>query len=166
MKKNIKLGAVAAACMLCSSLSIAEPEALHISKSVDVNAPAAEVWKLVGNYNAIPTWHPAVTTSDLTGTGYAHGDIRVLTLKDGAKIYDELTVYEDLEKSYTYRLIKSPLPLFGYIGQLSVVDNKQGGSTVTWSSRFYADGVGDDEAMNIIDGVYASGLESLKVKYQ
>ena len=41
------------------------------------------------------------------------GDIRVLTLADGNAFYDELTAYDEAAKQYTYRLLKSPLPLYG-----------------------------------------------------
>jgi hypothetical protein len=93
------------------------------------------------------------------------GDIRVLTLADGNALYDELTAYDEAAKQYTYRLLKSPLPLYGYLGSMVVSDNGNNTSTIKWKSRFYADGVSDAEAVELIQGVYTAGLTSLKARF-
>jgi mxaD protein len=165
MKKIMQCSFLFAALIAHSVLSYAGEHVLHVSKHVVVNAAADDVWALVGDYNSLNQWHPAVKKSELRGDGYSHGDVRVLTLTDGAAIYDELTVYNAASKSYTYRLIKSPLPLYGYLGSMIVKDNGDKTSTVTWESRFYADGVSDDEAVALITGVYDGGLQSLKARF-
>jgi len=162
MIKQFQSSLIFTAFMLFSALSTASPAPLHVYTSVDVNVPAEKAWALVGDYNSLAKWHPAVKTSELTGSGQGHGDIRLLTLTDGAAIYDELTEYQAIGKSYTYRLIKSPLPVYGYLGSMRVKDNGNNTSTVIWESRFYADGVQDKEAVALITGVYESGLKALK----
>lgn len=142
-----------------SIFSYAGENMLHAYKQVVVNASAAEAWELVGDYNSLNKWHPAVKTSEL------NGNVRLLTLTDDAAIYDELTMYNAAEKFYTYRLIKSPLPLYGYVGSMIVKDNGNKTSTIIWESRFYADGVSDNEAVKIINGVYEGGLQSLKIHF-
>ena len=37
--------------------------------SAILNASAVEVWKLIGDFNALPDWHPAVENSELTEDG-------------------------------------------------------------------------------------------------
>lgn len=165
MKKIMQYSLLFTMLMSHTIFSYAGNNALHVSKHVVVNAPAHKVWALVGDYNSLNKWHPAVKTSELTGSGRANGDVRLLTLTDGAEIYDELTDYSVASTSYSYRLIKSPLPLYGYLGSIIVKDNGDKTSTVTWKSRFYADGVNDEEAMNIIVGVYDGGLQSLKKRF-
>ena len=165
MKKLIQYSLVFATFMAQSIFSYAGEHMLHVSKHVVVNASAAEAWALVGDYNSLNQWHPAVQTSELHGDGRSHGDVRLLTLTDGAVIYDELTAYDAASKSYTYRVIKAPLPLYGYLGSMFVKDNGDKTSTITWQSRFYAEGVTDDEAMALIGGVYDGGLQSLKARF-
>jgi mxaD protein len=159
MKKLMQNTLLFSTLIACSIFSYAGGNMLHVSKQVVVNASAAEAWELVGDYNSLNKWHPAVKKSEL------NGNIRLLTLNDGAALYDELTVYNAAEKSYTYRLIKSPLPLYGYLGGMIVKDNGNKTSTITWQSRFYADGVSDAEATKIINGVYEGGLQSLKTYF-
>ena len=40
---------------------------VHVS--TQLNAPAAEVWGLIGRWNALPDWHPAVLKSELSEDG-------------------------------------------------------------------------------------------------
>jgi mxaD protein len=159
MKKLMQYTLLFTTLMAHSIFSYAGDNMLHVSKEVVVNASAAEAWELVGDFNSLNKWHPAVKTSKL------NGNVRLFTLTDGTAIYDELTVYNAAEKSYTYRLIKAPLPLYGYLGSMIVKDNGNKTSTITWQSRFYADGVSDAEAIKIINGVYDGGLQSLKAHF-
>jgi hypothetical protein len=46
-----------------------------------------------------------------------------------------------------------------------VSDNGNNTSTIQWASRFYADGVSDAEAIELIKGVYAAGLTSLQTHF-
>jgi len=165
MKKLTQYCLVFALFAAQSIYSYAGGDGLTVSKHVVVNASADEVWALVGDYNSLDQWHPAITKSELRGDGRAGGDIRVLTLADGNALYDELTAYDEAAKQYTYRLLKSPLPLYGYLGSMVVSDNGNNTSTIEWKSRFYADGVSDAEAVELIQGVYTAGLTSLQARF-
>ncbi|MEM5537041.1 hypothetical protein WNY58_11620 [Neptuniibacter pectenicola] len=44
-------------------------------------------------------------------------------------------------------------------------DNGNNTSTIQWASRFYADGVSDAEAIELIKGVYTAGLTSLQARF-
>jgi mxaD protein len=145
--------------------SMASDKMLTVSESVVVNTTAEKTWKLLGDYNSLNQWHPAVKTSELSGNGLTSGDVRILTLNDGAKLYDELIEYNSMKKAYTYRLIKAPLPIYGYLGNIAVKDNGNKTSTVTWKAKFYANGVSDEEAVKLITGVFEGGLQSLKTKF-
>ena len=46
-----------------------------------------------------------------------------------------------------------------------VSDNGNNTSTIKWKSRFYADGVSDAEAVELIQGVYTAGLTSLQARF-
>jgi mxaD protein len=145
--------------------SIAGDKVLNVSKSVTVNASSDKVWKLVGNYNSLNQWHPAVKTSELVGNGLTAGSVRTLTLGNGATLYEELVNYNANQKSYSYRIIKSPLPVYGYLSSITIKDNGNKTSTVTWKSKFYANGVTDAKAIELFAGVYDGGLQSLKSKF-
>lgn len=157
---NVKTAA-AAVLLASSALSIdvlAEDGALTVSRQISVDAPAASVWKYIGNFNALDVWHPAVAKSELTrGSGVKNGDIRVLTLGDGAQIIEKLVSFDNDRRSYAYTIEKGPLPVKNYRSRLEVSE-KDGKTLVTWSSTFDAAGAPNDKAVEIIGGVYDGGL--------
>jgi len=134
---------------------------LNVSYQHDVAKSAAAVWDILGEFNGLNNWHPAISASDLTGSGTQPGDVRVLTLADGAKITEQLQAYNSTAMSYRYSIEESPLPVKNYLSSISVEDTSAGNSRISWTSTFDADGADDDEAQNIIKGIYEAGLGNL-----
>ncbi len=140
-------------------------QALEVSKKVEVNGKAADVWGKVGGFCAIKDWHPALSGCDET----KEGDVvrRVLTLKDGGgKIKEKLTAKTDT--SYSYIIEESPLPVKNYSGTFSVVpdDDDEDEVNVVWTAKFEANGKPDDEAKKAIEGVFEDGLKSVEEKME
>ena len=134
---------------------------LNVSYQHDVAKSAAAVWEILGNFNGLNNWHPAVSASDLTGSGTQPGDVRVLTLADGAKITEQLQSYDSTAMSYSYSIEESPLPVRNYLSSIRVEESSTGNSRISWTSTFDADGAADDEAKSIIQGIYEAGLGNL-----
>jgi len=131
--------------------------AIEAMKTTTINAPVATVWKKIGGWCAIKDWHPAVADCKEMRDGDALR--RVLTLGDGAEI-KELLVGEN-ENSYTYTIESGPLPVKNYKSTLSVTAQGDDKTKVTWIGRFNGEGKTDEEAAEIMSGVYAGGLEAL-----
>jgi mxaD protein len=132
---------------------------LSVERTVELNAAPETVWKMIGGYNDLDVWHPAVANSQLTGSGHAPGDLRVLTLGDGATITERLVSYD--ANRYRYAIEASPLPVDHYVSTLAVTPRDGGGTIVTWNSSFDAKGVPDAEATKAIAGIYEAGLQRL-----
>src|SRR6266511_1059504 len=75
-----------------------------VTVATKVTAPAEEVWRLVGGWNALPDWHPAVETSAIEEGGHK----RRLKLANGAEITEQLEKFDGEAKTYTYSIIASP----------------------------------------------------------
>ena len=134
--------------------------------SVELNASAADVWKLIGGFDRLQDWHPAVESSTVDGSATTPGTHRVLHLKGGGEIEEHLSSYSDLAMRYTYDIIKSPLPVENYQSYLGVVDEGGGKSLVIWGSQFdAAAGATDKKAKEVITSVYKAGLDNLKKKF-
>jgi mxaD protein len=131
---------------------------LSVTREVTVDVSPATAWKLVGNFNGLDVWHPAIKNSELTGSGVKSGSKRVLTLGDGAKIDEKLESYSATKLSYTYSITKSPLPVKNYVSTISVSPAADGKALVKWSSTFDANGAPDAKATEVIGGVYDGGL--------
>lgn len=137
-------------------------EKLSVEKSVVLNATAEEVWAFAGGWTSLDNIVPTAIASILSN-GNEVGSFRKVKLK-GGDIVEEIMITKR-ETSYTYIITKSPLPVSNYRSTLEVKDLGNGKSKFTWRSVFFAEGVSDSEAVNIIAGLYEGGLEVLQNKY-
>lgn len=139
---------------------------LVVTESASVAASPDKVWAVLGKFSGLPGWHPAVAKTDIVeGADNHQGAVRSITTKDGALIVEELLAYLPGERSMTYRIKASPLPVKDYISTLSVTPSGQG-SVVTWHGQFNrdltAEGVDDAKAKDIVVGIYRSGFDGLR----
>ncbi len=133
----------------------------NVSMSVDLGVPAKQVWDLIGGFNALPNWHPAVAKSEITEDGNA--TLRTLHLAGGGTIVERLEKLDDSGQHYTYSIVSGPLPVANYTSTLRLKESADGKScTVEWGSSFDAAGASDNDAMSAIQGVYQAGFDNLK----
>lgn len=155
--KLFKLILSAALILILSGCSSEQPAPmLEVSKSMTINAGLDDVWGYAGDFCAISVWHPAVETceiSDEDGATY-----RILTLGDGAQIkerHDGATA-----TGYSYTIIEGPLPVKDYSSTFEAVGDAES-TTINWSSAFMSEGATDDEAKEVINGIYDGGLATI-----
>lgn len=128
-----------------------------VSMSADLDVSADEVWKLIGGFNALPDWHPAVEKSELEHEGQQ----RRLSIAGGGTIVERLEKIDDDSRTYSYTIEDSPLPLANYRSTIKVSGEGEG-CTVEWSSEFNADGATEGDAMEAVRGIYQAGLDNLQ----
>ena len=129
-----------------------------VSMSTDLSASADEVWKMIGQFNALPDWHPAVEKSELTEAGQT----RTLSLAGGGKIIEKLEKVDEDARTYTYSIVDSPLPVANYTSTITVTGEGPN-SKIEWSSEFDpATGATPEDAMKAIQGVYQAGFDNLR----
>ena len=138
-------------------------EMLTVSKEAVIAMAPAELWKKVGDFNGLNTWHPAIATSEVVkGNNNEVGAHRKLTLSDGAVIVEELAARDDAGMTLTYTILEGPLPVTDYRSTITVVAEGDGQSKLSWSSTFKpATGTEPAKAQEVIGGVYQAGLDSL-----
>lgn len=148
------------------------PTRQKLTKSVEINAPAAKVWGIIGNFQDM-SWHPAVKKTTGAG-GNAVDATRVLDLGNNAVINEVLDKFNAEQMSYSYRIHPkvdiSVLPINDYSSTISVKDEGGGKSTVTWRGAFYRGHMLNDPPENLneaaaiaaVTGVYEAGLANIK----
>lgn len=136
--------------------------------TVNIDVPASTAWDAVKDFNGLHKWHHMFSGADIkSGTNNVVGAIRTLTLQDGPSFDEELLEWNDLERTFTYRVIDpAPLPIKSYVSTMQVMQLSPGVSTVIWRSA-YENGsngeVPDDEVIALLNGAYKMGLDSLKI---
>lgn len=152
-------------------------------QEIAINAPADKVWAIVKNYDDM-SWLPIVKSTS-ADNGNNKGSIRVLTLKDGGTITEELKKYDDKKMSYAYKITdistaktithagaeeKVPvLPVDNYAATLEV-ESKGGASVVSWKAAYYRaymnnnppEEMNEEAANQAVTGILQSGLANLK----
>ena len=130
-----------------------------VSMQTELDVPAQQVWDLIGGFNALPDWHPAIEHSELEDGGM----IRKLSLAGGGTIIEKLEQINDNERVYTYSIVDSPLPVSNYTATIRVRQDEAGKNTVVeWSSSFEASGATENEAVRTIEDIYRTGFENLQ----
>ncbi len=142
----------------------AESASLYVIKSVNINAPAAKVWDKISKFSDLGAWHPAVAKTEITaGKDGKKGAKRSLTLQDGGKINEQLTAYNANNKTMSYIITDSVLPVTAYASTLHVYSNGADKSVVVWEGSFLPKAPADEKtASDTIGGVYDGGLSNLK----
>ena len=136
---------------------------LSVTREVIIDSTPATVWKLVGNFNALDVWHPAVSKSELNGAGTKVGTRRLLTLVDSKKtIIEQLTAYDAAKTSYSYTIVRGPLPVVNYNGTLTLNATPEGKTLLKWTSTFDAPEGGDNTySTQAVEALCDSGLAKL-----
>ena len=152
----MRMGTMLLAATIVASGTVAA-EAASIKKMVEVKAPAAKVWAMIGPFCSIQAWHPAIGKCTETG------GVRTLVTKDGKGTFEEKQTADDAKSMmYSYAILKSPLPITGYKSTIKVTPKGADTSVVEWSSTFKPDAGKEKDAEAAIGGIYQSGLDNIQ----
>jgi hypothetical protein len=136
---------------------------LSFERSARLAAPAADVWALIGRFDAVADWHPAVNSSASWQEGTS--EFRELVIVGNIKIVERQIDRDDARMSYRYAIVDGPLPVEGYTSVISVADNGDGTSTVRWACEFRLAGAPEYVAREAIGGIYDAGMQSLTGRF-
>lgn len=156
MNKTSKFSVLAAGSAAALFLSCLSAAAIESRVSAMSSHSVAVVWHRVGDFCGIANWLPPVAKCTLQKKGRQ----RMLSLKGGGTIIEHLVRWSNKHHRYTYRILKSPLPVSHYISTISVTAHGKG-SVVEWVGHYKAKGATNAAAKKTIDGIYKAGVDSL-----
>lgn len=136
---------------------------IELNKSVMLNADAAKVWSVVGRFDALPEWHPAIVASKIEEVDGKQR--RVLTVTGGGTLVEQLEAIDQEARSYSYSIVEGVLPVEDYHSTISVTATDDDTCLVEWEGRFVAKGTTEAHAAKIIDNIYSTGLDALKTQF-
>ena len=128
--------------------------------SEEVSLSADTVWKVIGDFDDIRKWAPAVMATRSEQT--PEGKVRTLTMPPEGREVREL-LHAQGKYSYTYKFIGETPSARNYFGTVSVVPVSAGSSRIELKSEFDAGaGLTDEEAVaNMTKGVRGN-LKAMK----
>jgi polyketide cyclase/dehydrase/lipid transport protein len=151
------------------------PTRQKVRESIEINAPPAKVWAVIGNFQDMNWLAPVSKTEGEKGNEI--GATRRLTLSTGAAVDEELYKYEPDMMSYSYRITTvdvKVLPVTNYSSTLTVSPAPDGKAKLEWAGAFYRGypnndpppELSDEAAVKAVSGLYRTGLEALKKKIE
>lgn len=134
-----------------------------------VGAPTDTVWHVVRDFNGMPDWHPAIRDSEIEDGAVADsvGCVRRMHLGDGGLLREQLLALSDVDRSMTYRILESPMPISDYVATLRVVPITDGGHTFCeWHAEFEVAAEHESETVHTVaNEVFQAGFSALKQRF-
>ena len=134
--------------------------------STVVNVRNDRVWARVRDFNGMPNWHPAIAESRIEGGEPADkiGCVRRFRLKDGSELREQLLALSDLEQTFSYCLLDTPIPMFNYVAHVRLLPVTDGDRTFWhWESRFTTRPEDRDSIMQMVaEQIYQGGFEAVR----
>jgi mxaD protein len=157
-----------------------------MTAAVSVDASAEKVWDIIKNYDDM-SWLPGIKSVE-ADNGNEKGSVRVLTLKEGGTITEEMKAYKADKMSYKYKITDIStaktiqhagqdenvpvLPVENYQATITV-KAKGDKSEVTWVATYYRgyvnnnppEELNEEAADKAVTAILTSGLTNLAKQF-
>lgn len=138
----------------------------HVVRSTIIDAPVDRLWSVLRDFNGHDRWHPIVAKSEIERTYPSDrvGCVRRFVLRDGSELREQLLTLSDLEMTFSYCLLDTPIPLFNYVAHVRLLPVTDGNRSFWhWESRFTTPPGREAELARLVgDEVYTNGIEAVR----
>ncbi|UCE32372.1 MAG: SRPBCC family protein [Burkholderiales bacterium] len=139
---------------------------VRVTRSTVIDAPIAEVWRVLRDFNGHDRWHPAVARSQVEDGRHTDqiGAIRNFRLTGGEQVRERLLSLSDRDHSLRYTIVDADLPLQDYVAEIRLKPVTDGDATFwQWRSTFTVPAGRADELSRLVaEGVYEAGFASVR----
>ena len=137
----------------------------RVVRSTIIDAPVERLWAVLRDFNGHESWHPIVAKSTIE-RGYPSdkiGCVRRFTMQDGAELREQLLALSDLEMTFSYCLLETPIPLFNYVAHVRLLPvTDQDRTFIEWSADFDCAPELEAELVSGVGGnVFQTGFDAL-----
>ena len=136
---------------------------VYVSGIIDL--PVDKVWAHARDFSGHAAWHPLIAESHIEDglPSDRVGCVRNFKLSDGGHLRERLLSFSDLERSFTYNIIVSPLPLRNYLATFGCKPVTEGNKTfVEWSASFDAAEADEPRLLEQVGrNTFAAGIAAL-----
>ncbi|MGJ8533216.1 MAG: SRPBCC family protein [Alphaproteobacteria bacterium] len=139
---------------------------VKVIRSTVLSAPVEAVWDVLRDFNGHDRWHPAVATSKVERNISSDqvGCVRRFRLEDGSELREQLLSLSDIEQTFSYCLLDTPIPLFNYVAHVRLFPVTDGDQTFwEWESKFDTKSGEEDRMATLVgDGIYTAGFNAIR----
>lgn len=139
---------------------------LKVLRSTVIDESADTVWALMRDFNAHGDWHPAIARSEIEHAEMADrvACVRRFQLADGKELREQLLSLSDLEMTYSYCLLDTPIPLFNYVAHVRLFPVTDGDQAFCeWEASFNTRDGQEQTMMELVgEGIFMAGFSALK----
>lgn len=138
----------------------------HVVRATILDHPVDRVWDVLRDFNGHDWWHPAVAESAIERGAAADevGCVRRFKLQDGSELREQLLTLSDLEQTYSYCLLETPIPLLNYVAHVRLVPVTDGDRTFwQWESTFMTPQGRERELADVVaNDIYDAGFAAIR----
>ena len=138
----------------------------RVVKSTIIDAPTDRVWDVLRDFNGHDRWHPAVATSAIERAQSSDriGCVRRFKLVDGSELREQLLALSDLEQTFSYCLLDTPIPLFNYVAHVRLLPVTDGNRTFWHRESRFTTPRGEEQRLTEVVGeqIYQAGFEAVR----
>ena len=137
---------------------------VHVSTVI--NAPIERVWRVVSDFNGLPSWMPGMKDSAIEGGKPAVeiGAVRCMSMAGTSdKLRERLEVFSPQDYQITYSVLEGPLPMKKIVTTMRlrpITDTY--GTLGEWSSQFETEPGKEEEGVQFLSRVFGAGFRQLK----
>jgi carbon monoxide dehydrogenase subunit G len=129
-----------------------------VKVSERIEASADRVWELLRDFGAVSRYAPGIDSCEVEGEGV--GAVRTLTM-GAMSLKERLEACDDAGRRLQYAIVAGPLPFENYLATIEVREDG-GACTVDWSSTFDPQGVSEEQARGMVEGIYRGGIKGIR----
>jgi hypothetical protein len=138
----------------------------RVVRSTIIDAPVDALWSVLRDFNGHENWHPIVARSEIERSQPSDriGCVRRFTLQDGSELREQLLTLSDIEMTFAYCLLDTPIPLFNYVAHVRLLPVTDGDRTFwSWESSFSTRAGEEAEMVRMVgEDIYQTGFEAIR----
>lgn len=139
---------------------------VKVKRSTVLNHSTDAVWNVLRDFNGHDRWHPAVATSQIERSRDSDciACVRKFRLIDGSELREQLLALSDVEQSFSYCLLDTPIPLFNYVAHVRLYPVTDSDSTFwEWEGTFNTIDNREDELKIMVgEEIYQAGFNAIR----
>ena len=131
----------------------------QVSSRIVIHAPADAIWQMISDFGAAGDYLAEIIDCAVEGEGV--GALRVLTSVNGSTVVERLDTLDAMAQRLSYALL-TDTPFGNCLTSMALRDLGPNQTELTWSATFKADGIPENEAVELLESALLGNCMAFK----